>query len=168
VLDERSAWQAARNADSRQAYERYLMAFPSGLYALAARDRITALSRQELAALQRPPEAPPPAPAYRTPEVEVRPPPPSVSEVSSPSFNCLENTGIAEQAVCASPQLARLDVELSKLFFLLRGRLDAANGVRLRDSQRLWLKRRDACMNDWNCLEAQYVSRIRELRNWGG
>jgi uncharacterized protein len=91
-----------------------------------------------------------------------------VSEVSSPSFNCLENTGIAEQAVCASPQLARLDVELSKLFFLLRGRLDAANGVRLRDSQRLWLKRRDACMNDWNCLEAQYVSRIRELRNWGG
>ena len=48
MLDERDSWRKAERSNTREAYERYLLMFPKGLYAAAARERITALASREV------------------------------------------------------------------------------------------------------------------------
>lgn len=85
-----------------------------------------------------------------------------------PSFNCIENTGVAEQTICHNTGLARLDVSLSQIYFTLKGRMTSSQGVWLRNSQRAWLKQRDSCRSDVACIEAAYRTRIGELQQFGG
>ncbi|MEO8421597.1 MAG: caspase family protein [Hyphomicrobium sp.] len=159
MLDEREAWRNAEAKDTLEAYERYLLAFPRGIYSLPAKDRLAALTTR---AIPTPPAKtaraePPPdsAPAFNSP----------LAESYAPSFNCAENKGAAEQAICSSPRLSGLDVEMANLFGLVRGRMTNQQGLALRNSQRDWIKKRDSCGWDAACIEALYARRIQQLRN---
>lgn len=87
---------------------------------------------------------------------------------AAPSFNCVENTGVAEQTICGNANLARLDVSLSQMFFTLKGRMASNQGIWLRNSQRAWIKQRDSCRSDSACIEEAYRTRISELQRLGG
>lgn len=169
ALEERTSWRAAQTADTRPDYERYLLTYPQGIYAPVARERIATLARNEFAALPQPKEPAPPA-NDRSAAVAALPPPIAAPqpEVVSPSFNCQRVTAPAELTICGNAKLARLDIELAQLFAVARGRMNAANAIKLRDSQRAWLRLRDGCLADANCLEQQYVQRIQQLRASGG
>ena len=80
-----------------------------------------------------------------------------------PSFDCATNTGPSELAVCGDRGLAKLDVDMDALYQNLR-RLSPSE--LLRDEQRKWLKARDACGFDTNCLRSLYVARVQRLRDW--
>lgn len=98
----------------------------------------------------------------------------STSDRIAPSFDCAKASTSAEEAVCEDPHLARLDLELARLYRLaVRGpnmtpdRLDD-----LKASQRGWVKGRDAC---WKaeigldrCIEDSYVMRIDDIRTGYG
>jgi uncharacterized protein YecT (DUF1311 family) len=154
MLDERDNWKTAERNDTRAAYERYLLAFPKGLYALAARERIAALANRDVSSLP----APEPPAQRSSPQ----------TGNFSPSFNCAQNRGRSEQAICSSRRLSQLDVDLSQIFTLLYGRFSSEQGVALRNSQREWLKTRNACGEDTSCLENLYISRIQQLRGLRG
>jgi uncharacterized protein YecT (DUF1311 family) len=159
MLDERDAWKKAETTDTSEAYERYLLAFPKGIYSLPAKERIATLTTRAIPAPQAQPARTQPAP----------PPPPPVAEYVpqesyAPSFNCDENKGASEQAICGSARLSRLDVELANLFGLVRGRLSTQQGIALRNAQRDWIKQRNACGWDASCIEGHYVRRIQQLR----
>jgi uncharacterized protein len=94
--------------------------------------------------------------------------PPQTGDAVPPSFNCQGNLAPDEQAVCRNSLLAQLDVQLAQLYAVLQSRLNQQDGNRLRDSQRAWLKRRAACQEDEKCIEDRYLSRIAEIKAWGG
>ena len=73
-----------------------------------------------------------------------------------PSFNCALAATETERAICASPQLAALDLELSRAWRAAGG---PSNATQLAD-QRSWLVQRDACGGDGACLSAQLSSRV--------
>lgn len=89
---------------------------------------------------------------------------------SEPSFDCSIPASDAEQAICASDELAALDVELARLY---RAAVDGPNMTasrrdELRATQRGWIKGRDECWKAQGDLEAcvrdEYALRIYELR----
>ncbi|TMV05492.1 DUF1311 domain-containing protein [Ruegeria sediminis] len=87
-----------------------------------------------------------------------------------PAFNCSEASGEVEIAICADPWLARLDHELNRLYQLAVTGKHATND-RLRELkavQRGWIKGRNDCWKSSgrmrDCISAQYVMRIDELR----
>jgi len=157
MLDERDSWRQAEAADTREAYERHLMLYPQGPYAMAAKDRISALVTRAL-------PSPPPADRSSTPQPPSYTPTYTPRESYAPSFNCNENTGVAEQAVCGNQRLSQLDVEVAKLYALLRGRLSTQQGNSLRNSQRDWIKQRNACGANIPCIEDSYLRRLQQLR----
>lgn len=94
----------------------------------------------------------------------------SAAIASDPSFDCAKASSGAEEAICASDDLAALDREVSRLYGL------AAKGPNMTDDrlknlrayQRGWVKGRDDC---WKsdlgidaCVAQEYAIRIQELR----
>ncbi len=89
---------------------------------------------------------------------------------SEPSFDCAKASSSAEEAICASDDLAALDREVSRLYAL------ASKGPNMTDDrlqelrafQRGWVKGRDECWKSDLGLEAcvaeEYALRIQELR----
>lgn len=88
----------------------------------------------------------------------------------APGFDCTKAESGAQQAICSDPQLARLDLELTRLYGL------AVNGPQmtperiseLKAMQRGWIKGRDACWKAVEgltpCVAASYATRIDEIR----
>lgn len=76
------------------------------------------------------------------------------------SFNCRTDTAPDEQAICANPGLAQLDVKLATLYDVAKSL--SAMGARgdLQDAQRAWLARRQLCGSDVACIRAAYTARI--------
>jgi uncharacterized protein len=87
-----------------------------------------------------------------------------------PSFDCARAASGAETAICGNPWLARLDVELSRLFALATADPGISEVDRdvLKAAQRGWIKGRDACWQAGEpldtCIAASYVLRIDALR----
>ncbi|WP_232829467.1 MliC family protein [Tropicimonas sp. IMCC34043] len=89
---------------------------------------------------------------------------------AQPSFDCSAAESDAEKAVCATPSLAELDVELARVYNL------AVNGPHatpdrsqsLKETQRGWIKGRDACWKSSlgleTCVANEYAFRIDEIR----
>ncbi len=75
------------------------------------------------------------------------------------SFDCSKARLAAEIAVCDSPQLSRLDEEMSALYF----GLPYIVREEIKGSQRRWLRRRNACGYDALCIEDAYLRRIEVL-----
>ena len=87
-----------------------------------------------------------------------------------PSFDCARAESAAEEAVCADPGLAELDVELARVYGLAAG--DPALGEdglnTLKAMQRGWIKGRDECWKAStsveDCTAFAYATRITEIR----
>jgi hypothetical protein len=112
-----------------------------------------------------------PAPGYPT---EVAPLPPtheskisqarSYSPLVAPSFNCRKATYHSEMLICASSDLAALDLALADAYRHAKAIAGTRGKAALRDEENYWLRRiRDQCP-DVACLTSTYESRIAELR----
>ena len=84
-----------------------------------------------------------------------------------PSFDCRYATKRAEHAICASRHLSRLDRRLAYWYRKAKERARYFGQTRwLRNSQRRWLRRRNACGGNRFCIAWHYRMRIRQLRNY--
>ncbi|QOF85670.1 MULTISPECIES: lysozyme inhibitor LprI family protein [unclassified Pseudomonas] len=82
------------------------------------------------------------------------------------SFDCEKANSYAEKTICASAPLQRLDEELNSEYVKTLGRMpDQAKG-QVRQAQREWLKRRDACKTP-SCVSVAITDQIRALAFWG-
>jgi uncharacterized protein len=81
--------------------------------------------------------------------------------LSAASFDCCKASGCVEEVICQSPQPSRLDSEMADLYFSLRRQSSRAGATQLLDSQRAWLRSRNTCGCDANCLVSHYNERIR-------
>ncbi|HBS50041.1 MAG TPA: hypothetical protein DEA05_08130 [Rhodobacteraceae bacterium] len=95
---------------------------------------------------------------------------PALALDEGPTFDCADPASQAEEAVCASPDLAALDRELARLYDLAV-QDPALSGERLdelRAMQRGWIKGRDACWSSDlglpTCVRNAYALRIHGLR----
>lgn len=93
-----------------------------------------------------------------------------------PSFDCKAARSVAEQLICADPEVARMDVQAAQLYAQARSRSKDAEG--LRAQQLKWLRERDrGCIAGASlaqteqdekvraCLVLSYHGRILELRD---
>jgi uncharacterized protein YecT (DUF1311 family) len=95
--------------------------------------------------------------------VTTAPEPPRNAAAVRPSFDCEKDKAPDEQTICGATDLARMDLELERLFKNIRGRLDQPGKAQLLDDQRAFLKSRKACGADEHCIAALYSDRIRKL-----
>ena len=78
------------------------------------------------------------------------------ASAAGPSFDCAKAASDSEQAICASPRLARLDADLAVAY---RARL--AREPAILQQQRAWLRGRDAaCAKEAGCLRAFMSARL--------
>jgi von Willebrand factor type D domain len=82
----------------------------------------------------------------------------------APSFNCERAKIPAEHAICENASLASKDVEMDALYRNLVQTSDSSTGANWKSQQLRWLKARNTCMADVNCLIAEYDRRINELQ----
>jgi uncharacterized protein len=85
------------------------------------------------------------------------------------SFDCAKAAAEAEKLVCGDAQLARLDVELARVYRLALDapQLEAGRKNELQATQRGWIRGRDDCWkadDRRQCVADTYVLRIHELR----
>jgi len=89
------------------------------------------------------------------------------SGASAQSFDCAKASIATEFTICDSARLSRLDQEMSALYFAL----PFAARENIKSAQRRWLRRRNACGYDQDCIARAYRRRIDELagdRGTGG
>lgn len=79
---------------------------------------------------------------------------------------CSKAATPTEGAICANPDLKKLDTEMAAAYHQAFAATQAGTPARkaLIDSQRQWLKARDACQADASCLEGAYRERVQALR----
>ncbi|MEO1678115.1 MAG: caspase family protein [Pseudomonadota bacterium] len=85
------------------------------------------------------------------------------TEVVRPDW-CPRAATRTETAICGSDRLSALDVEMTRLYLAEVRRRSGADEQILRVAQRDWLRTRNACGRDAECLRATYERRIRALR----
>lgn len=79
-------------------------------------------------------------------------------------MNCAQAKTPTEQAICADADLLRRDSELSVVYGKLgAARPDGRNA--LRQDQRDWLRARNRCGADANCIRDQYLVRLSALQD---
>jgi uncharacterized protein YecT (DUF1311 family) len=79
-----------------------------------------------------------------------------------PSFNCdAGNLNDAERTVCSNAELSQADANMSSTYAQIFA--DRKGSASLRDEQRAFLKRRDACGVDVACLKKAYWERFNDL-----
>lgn len=97
----------------------------------------------------------------------------AASPAANPSQgpSCAQTGNRAEQTICASSQLSKLDRELNSEYSLVIENItsEAVGGTeadvkRFRQEQRDWIKKRDRCGSDAKCLTSQYRARLEILR----
>ncbi|AYA41725.1 hypothetical protein HZS38_15420 [Xenorhabdus nematophila] len=79
------------------------------------------------------------------------------------SFNCAKAQLPDEKAICSSPKLNDLDVEMSVKYHFLRGLFAMGVSGEMYDNQTAWLKQRKKCKGDTACLLQSYHQRIKQL-----
>lgn len=78
-------------------------------------------------------------------------------------MNCAQARTPTELAICADPELHRQDAELSDVYRDL-GAARPDEREALRQAQRDWLKARNACGGNADCIRLQYASRLNALQ----
>lgn len=94
------------------------------------------------------------------------------TKTSNKGAGCAQSGNQVEQMICANSQLSGLDAQLNSEYNLaVKNITSAAVGgtgadvVKFRREQKDWLRKRDQCGADLNCLTSQYQSRLRFLRD---
>ncbi|MDE1915470.1 MAG: hypothetical protein KGJ57_08465 [Sphingomonadales bacterium] len=80
--------------------------------------------------------------------------------VSRPSFDCHKARTLDERAICASPELMRLDRQLDVFYHTIAGCVGMGSRADLIDNQRRWLAKRAQCGGNGACLGQLYRKRI--------
>lgn len=163
-------WNSINDSRNAIMYRDYLAKFGErGVFAGIAKARIAELDAAALApvAAAVSPGAAPKAPvvAPPTPAVEAA----LASASFQPSFECKDDGGVVERMVCNNTGLASRDRILSALFYKKVEELPDSDRAQLRQSQRDWLARRNACGSltaslASSCVTLIYEDRIAELR----
>ncbi|CDL86159.1 lysozyme inhibitor LprI family protein [Xenorhabdus cabanillasii] len=79
------------------------------------------------------------------------------------SFDCAKARASDEKAICTSPKLNDLDVEMSVKYHFLRGLFAMGISGEMYDDQKAWLKQRQQCKANISCLRESYRQRINQL-----
>lgn len=79
------------------------------------------------------------------------------------SFDCSKATTETEIAICNDPELSALDERMSNAY--MRARL-SQDGEQYKNEQFKWLKERDLCSGDKQCLKNAYNSILSKLSNF--
>ena len=122
------------------------------------------------------PQILPPAQPQVQPQFAVQPRPepvaPSLPPLQAapvaPSFDCRADTNAVERAICGDPALSARDRLLSETYYRLADRLPQAERTAMRDQQRDWIRRRNACGNLVQCIAQTYDQRIAQLQTMSG
>jgi uncharacterized protein len=82
-----------------------------------------------------------------------------------PGFDCERATSKTEKAICDMPgtSVAFMDRQLNKIVDLLGAAADAKGKQKLQDAQRSFIKTRDKCGDNFECLDKAYRTRLDEL-----
>ena len=75
----------------------------------------------------------------------------------TPSFDCSKASLPSEQTICLDWKLSRLDFRLAELW------LSASDDPKEKPKQISWVRSRNACGYDANCLFASYKARIEDM-----
>ena len=86
-----------------------------------------------------------------------------IAETQAASFDCAKAATTVEHLICRHDVLSALDDALAATYRQASA-LAQPGASEPKASQRLWLKRRNAC-NDADCVAAAYQSRIAELED---
>lgn len=83
---------------------------------------------------------------------------------SAASFDCSGQTLAAdEKVICEIRDLNDADVKMATTFEILTGLLAMGTRGEMQDEQATWLKRRQACVGDVECIRTAYVERLKQL-----
>ena len=88
-----------------------------------------------------------------------------------PSFDCSKARSFTEKVICDNKGIARLDRKMAKFYSLLKSGFFYKDKREikvkaLKDEQRKWVKKRNACKNQkayLGCYESEYFKRIKSL-----
>lgn len=82
------------------------------------------------------------------------------------SFDCSKTDLKAdEKAICDNRALNDLDVKMVTTFELISGLLPMGNRGELQDQQTAWLKTRQSCNADNDCITKAYDARLKALKS---
>ncbi|WP_335210063.1 hypothetical protein [Klebsiella aerogenes] len=81
------------------------------------------------------------------------------------SFDCAQAHTEDEVAVCHTPVLNDLDVQMATEYRLLRGLVAMGQAGNMVDDQRKWLVARRRCGSQEACLLTRYRERLRQLND---
>jgi uncharacterized protein len=87
-----------------------------------------------------------------------------VSAGASASFDCAKASSQSEKAVCSHPSLAHLDRELDLIYQKAWEKANAKGQAKLKNAQRTWLTRLEACKGHLPCIEGEYRRRMTQLQ----
>jgi uncharacterized protein len=86
---------------------------------------------------------------------------------ASPSFKCSKDTHEIEALICQNDELAKLDVEMSKLYQRVLKATPASGQKSLKTEQISWVKGKNDCWKDSDqvgCTRQSYQERMKELK----
>jgi uncharacterized protein len=88
-----------------------------------------------------------------------------MTAASAASFDCARAAKPDEKAICATPSLSNLDVEMATLYGV-RMEIPMMMGAKgaAQDDQVAFLQQRAACGSDVPCLTSAYTGRIATLK----
>ncbi|WP_117193835.1 lysozyme inhibitor LprI family protein [Rhizobium terrae] len=80
------------------------------------------------------------------------------------SFDCDRgNLAADEKVICDTRSLNDADVKMVTTFDILTTLVAMGNRDKLRDEQSAWLKKRQTCGEDVECIRAAYAERMKQL-----
>ncbi|KAB7647739.1 hypothetical protein [Polymorphobacter fuscus] len=106
-----------------------------------------------------------PEPAAAEPPAPARPRPVKAAPITGPSFNCRYASTDAQQMICASPTLARLDGAVAAAYRVAVERGGAAAERRLDREQAAFLNARGACRTP-ACITRLATRRLKRLERY--
>jgi uncharacterized protein len=86
------------------------------------------------------------------------------SSAAAASFDC-DSAKLAadEKVICDTRSLNDADVKMVTTFDILTSLLAMGNRGKLQEEQSIWLKKRQACAEDVECIRNAYVERLKQL-----
>jgi uncharacterized protein YecT (DUF1311 family) len=79
----------------------------------------------------------------------------------SASFDCQKAWAKVEKTICSDPALSKLDDELAAAY---KSALQTGDAPGIKAGQKSWLKGRNGCKEDTECLRYAYQARLKSLR----
>ena len=80
-----------------------------------------------------------------------------------PGFDCSKATTETEFAICNDPELSALDERTSKAYSRAR---HSEDGKQFKRNQLEWIKTRNACLSDTECLKNAYEEVLSSLKDF--